>query len=201
VIGRLNLATRPARNERLTALLVGLAALLVLLGTVEHGFVLRRLLSSQVEGQNATASTLETELAGLRAEASALREVRTDPASAKQWALLKDLVDRRAFSWTGLLARLEAVLPADVRLASISPATSHGQVKLELEAVTRSPERGVAFVKALADRPDFDQVFLQSLTAGEGGFVCRYTMDYKPRTTGLPARSTDAADSSQEADP
>lgn len=110
-----------------------------------------------------------------------LRARKPDPMAARQWMLLKDLVDRRAFSWTGLLARLEAVLPPDIKLVSISPDSKEGHLKLTVEAMSQSTDRAVELVKALVERPEFSAVSLKNLVAGPDGVACRYEMKYRPQ--------------------
>src|SRR6185295_18986217 len=99
----------------------------------------------------AEVASLEKEIATLHERETSLRGPRNDPASLARWSLLNELVDGRAFSWTGLLARLEVTLPAEVRLVAISPETKHGHFSLSLEAVARSADQAVALVKALED--------------------------------------------------
>ena len=174
----LNLATRPAQNERAAALGFGLAAILLLALTVQHGFVVSRLASTAATTLDAEVAGLEKEIAGLREREAALRGPRNDPASLARWSLLKELVDGRTFSWTGLLARLEATLPADVRLVAIAPETKHGRTLLGIDAMARSADRAVAFVKALEDRPEFEDVFVLQIDEEKEGARCRYKMTY-----------------------
>ena len=183
----LNLATRPARNERAAALGFGLAATLLVALTVQHGFVVSRLASTAATTLDAEVARLEKEMAGLREREATLRASRNDPASLARWSLLKELVDGRAFSWTGLLARLEATLPADVRLVAIAPETKHGHIQLSLDAVARSSDHAVALVKALEDRPDFDDVFVLQIDEEKEGARCRFKMTYLPDAAPLPS--------------
>jgi Tfp pilus assembly protein PilN len=176
----LNLATRPARNERAAALGFGLAALLLVVLTVQHAFVVSRLASTAATTLEAEVASLDKEIALLREQEAGLRGPRSDPASLARWSLLKELVDGRAFSWTGLLARLETALPPDVRLVAIAPETKHGHIQLSLDAVARSAEHAVAFVKALEDRPEFEDVFVLQIDEEREGARCRYKMTYLP---------------------
>jgi Tfp pilus assembly protein PilN len=68
-------------------------------------------------------------------------------------------VDRRVFSWSDLLARLEEVLPPGVHLMSIAPVIQKGEIKLDFTAVARTREDALALVKALQARKDFLEVF------------------------------------------
>ena len=178
--GPLNLATRPFRNERLPTL--GLwAALLLLLGlSVKHGLVVADLLSER-------SVALEHEVRALDAEASALRVERArhqapppGPGVVRQWAIVSNLVDRRAFSWTDLLGRLEEVLPPGVHLVSIAPAIEKGRVALEFDVVAKSPDDAFALVKALQARSDFAEVFPTGLDQDEEGSKLGISLRFIP---------------------
>ena len=176
----LNLATRPARNERAGALGFGLAATLLLALTMQHAFVVSRLASTAATTLDAEVAGLEKEIAGLRDRETVLRSARKDVAALARWSLLKEIVDQRAFSWTGLLARLEATLPADVRLVAIAPETKRGRIQLSLDGIARSSDHAVALVKALEDRAEFEDVFVLDIDEGKDGARCHYKMTYLP---------------------
>ena len=173
----LNLASEPFRNERLPALLLAAAALGVLALTVEHAVVLRELLPGRTSAARQEATALEAESARLRAEARSQRAAKPEPARMAEWGQIKDLVDRRAFSWTLLFAHLESVLPDGVRLVSVAPSVRKGELLLDVTAVARSPEEAREFVRRLEGREQFDDVYL--MEEGESGEV-RFTMRYRP---------------------
>jgi Tfp pilus assembly protein PilN len=175
----LNLATRPAGNERLPGLLLTVGSVLLLGATVAHGLYARRLASAAVTSLDAEVVRLEQEQQELRVRERSLRGVRTNPAALARWRVLKGLVDQRAFSWTTLLASLEATVPPDVRILSISPDVGKGRFRLVLEAVTREGEDAVALVKALEDRPEFEEVFLRRLDEDREGMRSSYEMTYR----------------------
>ncbi len=123
---------------------------------------------------------LEQEVARLRSEASRLR-TRGAPAEAlREWAVVRDLVDRRAFSWSELLGHLEEVVPADVRLLSITPVGSEGQIEVNVRAVGRTVEDGLELLQALQDREEFREPFLTSVGDTSQGIDLSYTMSYVP---------------------
>jgi Tfp pilus assembly protein PilN len=172
----LNLASQPFRNETLPALLLVMGAVALLVLTLEHALVIRRVLPGQTSASHREVAALEDESARLRAEARTLRGPRPDAGSVARWSALKELVDRRAFSWTGLL---EDVLPPGVRLESITPKVTKDGVKLDLEAVARSYEQGLELIRLLEDRPEFEEVY--PLSRGEEEEThFRYTMRYLP---------------------
>lgn len=179
----LNLATQPFRNEKTPVILLGVAAVAILGLTVQHALILRTLLPGRTSGTRQEASALDAESNRLREEARALRVPRAEPAGMAEWGLIKDLVDRRAFSWTLLFAHLESVLPYGVRLVSIAPTVRKGTVAIDVEAEARRPEDAREFVRRLEGREEFDDVYLRG--EGEEGKV-RFTMKYRPSGRSLP---------------
>lgn len=193
----LNLATHPFRNEKTPLLLLGVAALAVLGLTVQHALILRTLLPGRTSGIRQEATALDAESSRLREEARALRVPRAEPAGMAEWTLIKDLVDRRAFSWTLLFAHLESVLPYGVRLVSIAPSVRKGAVAIDVEAEARRPEDAREFVRRLEGREEFDDVYLRG--EGEEGKV-RFTMQYKPSGRSVPTEAA-AGDAEDTAEP
>lgn len=180
----LNLASQPYRNERTPTLLVLLMVLLALGLSVEHVLVVRRLLSGRVIGKEMAA--LENESRSLRAEGERLRAGRLDPGASAHWLVLKELVDRKAFSWTGLFSVLEETLPDSVRLLSIAPSVEKGIVSLAIDAVARSKEDGLDTIRVLEEREEFYDVIPTS-RGGEEGTTFHYTMKYRASVSAVPA--------------
>ena len=181
----LNLATEPFRNERLPVLALAVAAFAVMVLTVQHALILRELLPERTSGARREAAALDVESARLRAEALSPRAPRPEPAGMAEWSLIKDLVDRRVFSWTLLFAHLEAVLPDGIHLVSIAPRVRKGEVLIDVAAVARTPEDAREFVRRLEGREEFDDVYL--LEEADRGEV-RFTMKYRPALSrALPA--------------
>jgi Tfp pilus assembly protein PilN len=137
-------------------------------------------------------AALQGELQDLRREAQALRGPTPDSTQVAEWRVIKDLVDRRTFSWSRLLARLESVLPPGVRLVSIDPSTASGRVRLEVVAVARSREDAFEFVRALREKAGFEDVYPTSLTRGNDGDQIACSMTYRPesRPAPLPAEGS-----------
>ncbi len=186
-----NLASRPFRNERLPALLLGASLAALVLLTVWHLLVVRALLPGATSARHADAAALEAEVRQLRLDGPALRGPGPDKATLARWIQLKELVDRRAFAWTALLARLEKTMPPGVRLSAVSPAWEKGgKVRLGLRALARTSDDGFELVKALEDQPDFDEVYPISRTVdagGSGDYRFELTMLYRPSLAPPPA--------------
>jgi Tfp pilus assembly protein PilN len=180
VIGTLNLATRAFRNDRVpTALLWGALGLLVGL-SLWHTVAVARLLSTQATTLDREVASLDAEAASLRAERGGLVEQAPDPGTLRQWTLVANLVDRRAFAWTELLARLEEVLPPAVHLTSIAPAIRKGEVVLDFDAVARNEDDAWEFVKALQARKDFAEVFPTRSGIGPDGPSVHISLKFLP---------------------
>jgi len=180
---RLNLASQPFRNERVPALLFGMACVALLAATVQHGLMIRRLLPGQSSALHREVAALEEEAARLRSESAELRGVALpDKTRVEEWQLVKDLVDRRVFRWTELFARLADALPPDVRLTGIAPAVKDGGVTLNVDAAVKSLESGLAFIQKLEERPEFTDVYPKGVASARTGeeefsYVMRYLAD------------------------
>jgi Tfp pilus assembly protein PilN len=181
VRGPLNLARLPFRNERLPTLLlaVGCAALVLL--TARHALAVRDLLPGRVGDVEAKVVAIEQEIDVLRTEAAELRQVQAAPAALKEWAAVKELVDRRAFSWTTLFAALEKALPPGVKLVSIAPKPAGRAVELTLSATGRSVEDALALLQSLQHASGFEGAFLNSVTEGQDGVDVSFTVLYAPQ--------------------
>lgn len=197
----LNFASRPFRNLALPALLFGIAAAIVVAVTIQHALVLRGLMPARTSKVHQEVAGLETELERLRTEGRSLKAPPPDKGVLAEWSVLKDLVDRRTFSWTGLFARLEGVLPREVRLVSIAPDVERGQVLLEIAAVARPPQAGLGLVGLLEGRGEFEDVYPVSVNEQEGGAAeFHYTMRYIPGVVDEPATVPAAAAQAADAD-
>lgn len=175
----LNLARRPFRNERLPTLLLGLGCLVLAGVSVRHGFAAWNLMPSRAMSVEREAVTLEAEIASLRAEGESLAGQSQASVPLKEWAAVKDLVDRRAFSWTGLFADLEKALPPSVRLVSIAPQSEEGQLVLAMTAVGQDVDDALALLAALQKHPRFRGAQLVSYDPRESGveISCRVAYD------------------------
>jgi len=194
-----NLATRPLRNERLPAVLLGVA-LAGLLGLgVRHAFVLRELLPSRTAAVEGEVRAIQGELEALRAEAAALPPARPDPKALAEWRVIRSLVDRRVFSWSRLLARLEELMPPGVRLASVAPTVEDGRIGLEIAALGRTVADGFGLLKVLHQSGDFDEVVPSSVGGvPQGDEPIRYSMKYHPSRAPLTPSAASAAEGAAE---
>lgn len=190
----LNLASRPFHNERLPNLLAVVGLGLALLGSAYHVFLAREVMPDRTSALTQKLAEMEAESARLRQAASDLRGDRPDAGTVAQWTQLKDLVDRRVFSWSGLFSVLEDTIPDGVRLVSVVPKMEKGQVGLQIVAEARTFDEALGFMRALEDRPEFSDVW-PSRREGTEEPVYQYDMKYAPQArqaaAPAPAASTE----------
>lgn len=179
-----NLAARPFRNERLPTLLLGLACLLLVGLTVRHAFAIRAMWPGRASDVDREVMALDREIEKLRGEAAELSLAQPQKTTLEEWEAVRALVDRRAFAWTRLFATLEEVVPAGVRLVSITPKAAALGLELDLTAVGREAEDHLVFFKALQARPEFEKTFLTGVVDSQEGGEFSYTLRYRPAPAG-----------------
>src|SRR6476659_616528 len=188
----LNFARRPFRDYRPVYLVAG-AAILV-------GAILFAINASLYGRFRADVADIREEIEWLRSRQSravaSAEAARKAVASYELSALaiesrgLLRLVEERQFSWTGFLARLERVLPAEVRLARLQPKFQEtGEVLVDVTLVGRGPESVVRTIAALSKSPSFATVELRTEARPEGkegapeGHVFTLSTVYQPQGT------------------
>ena len=179
--GTLNLARQPFRNERLPTLLLGAAALILLGATLRQAVVDWQLLPGHARDVEGEVQSLEAQAAQLRAQSAGQGEPAASRDALAEWAAVKALVDRRAFSWTGLFAALEDALPPGVRLVSVQPAGGPSGTELSLSAVGRSTGDALALLSALQAHGDFEGAFLNGWRQSPNGVDISCSVRYHPR--------------------
>ena len=169
-----NLSTRPFYNERAAQIALGAAVLLVVAFTVFNIVEWRSLsvrhaeLLGRVGGDERAAATMR---------ASAERERRNlDRAELDRVAAAareaNGLIDRRVFSWSGLLDGLESTVPPYVRVVSIRPASSQeGHLMVAMVAVGRRAEDIQQFVDRLEAAGLFRDLVSRTETTNPEGLL------------------------------
>ncbi len=100
---------------------------------------------------------------------STVRAYETSALAVESRGLLR-LVSERQFSWMSLLARLERVLPPEVRLTRLHPSfQGYREIVVDIALVGRGPESVVRTLAALARSPHFTTVELKSETRPDAG--------------------------------
>jgi type IV pilus assembly protein PilN len=171
---RTNLSTRPFYNERLVQIALGVAALLVL-GLTAFNVVELRSLSERHAGLLGRVGAAERQAAKLRVDADRARRSMNRDDLARVAAAAREantLIDQRTFSWTELLNRLEATLPADVRVQSVQPATDkEGNLTITMVVLGRRAEDIEQFIEQLEGTRAFQHVLSLSETTNPQGLL------------------------------
>jgi Tfp pilus assembly protein PilN len=183
----LNLASKPYNNRVLPWVLTFAILFVSLVGLI---FVVQLTTSARSKTAKAEAELniqKQTELSLLN-KAEAVKKSFTVP---QQQALLAahQLIDRKAFSWSRLLADLEASLPGSVRVSSIAVrgVTTQGTqtiADLDLVVFSKTADTVIEMIAAMNHEGVF-HAYLQSQNLqkgrGEGGTEYELKVVYKPR--------------------
>jgi hypothetical protein len=181
---RTNLSTRPFYNERAVHFWLLIVAGIVVLATVFN--VTRVLRYSRSDTELATkAARDEGRSTELRQQAASLRAT-VDPKqvefASSEARKANELIDRRTFSWTELLNRLETTQPDDVRLVAVRPRVEKdGRMVLTINVVSKSVEDVATFMKSLEETGAFATVRpVTELVNDEGLIETTLESDYVP---------------------
>jgi Tfp pilus assembly protein PilN len=179
----LNLAAKPYRNYRpLYAVVVvtSLAIAFLMLNNVDT--YLRYV--HETKNTRAEIAKIDAEAQRERGIAAAanqqLASIDRDKLNQQSHFINTQLAER-AFSWSELLDRLEALLPSDVRLTTISPAfRPDGLVDLNLQFESKSPNGMIRTLeRMLADR-NFSEPFPAGEQTITDGFRFSIKTQYRP---------------------
>jgi len=206
LIDQLNLASQPFRNRTLpwtVAVVVACASVVALILVVGAGRQAR-----------AQADRVEHDVQDLRGREQALQqkaeEVRNTLTPDQRFVLdaAHEIVDRKNFSWSRLLADLESTLSGNVRVARISVRDTHQvngqtQADLELTVVGKTPTDIVHMIGEMARTGIFDAELLTQqprAAKGEPGTEATLRVRYTPRT-GASAKPEESASSARLVNP
>jgi hypothetical protein len=185
---RLNLASQPFRNRALpwtVTTIITIGSIVALILIVRASFQ-----------TNAQAQSVEYDVRKMQTQADALRrraeEVRSafTPEQLRTLKAAHTLVDRKRFSWTLLLADLEAALPGGVRVARITVKDVGAQddrtvADLDLTVVSKNP----AIITEMISDMEREGVFHAELVSqnaqhgkGESGAEYEMNVHYVPRS-------------------
>ena len=185
----LNLASKPFSNRILPWALTAIILFVSLIGLV---LVVR--LTTNARGE---AGVLEAEINELKQrEHAALEQAKKmqQSMSAEQQQALPaahQLVDRKAFSWSGLLADLESSLPSNVRVSRIAvrEVTRQGDqtvAQLDLAVFSKDPATINSMMSSMHDAGIFEaQIRVQNLQKGRGEVGTEYELNvtYRARSS------------------
>lgn len=193
----LNLASEPFRNRILPWTVTSIVALISILALL---FIVQSSMQT-----NAQADAVERDVKGLRTQADVLKaqaeQVRESltPEQAQSLDAARSLADRKRFSWSRLLADLEAELPGTVRVTRIGVRDvafrgGEAHAELDITVVGKNPA-DVTEMIAKMDRGGIFQAEPVSQTLqkgrGESGTEWALYVRYVPRA-GTPVRNAEA---------
>ena len=179
----LNLASRPFRDYRPVYAVVVVTSLLV-------AFLMYTNIGTYYQYVHETKST-RAKIAQLESQAAAEKR-RADSAKGQlarinvktldaQTRFINSQLAERAFSWSELLDRLEAVLADDVRISSIAPTfTPDGNVHLTIQCMAKDGTGMIEMLNRFHEDPHFANPFPSSEVNTGGGFAFDVSVDYKP---------------------
>jgi Tfp pilus assembly protein PilN len=192
---RTNLSTRPFYNAKGVNTWLALIGLVALLATVLNVAAVLRYSGSNTELVTRAAQD-EAAAAEMRATAQRLRAT-VDPRKIELAAAdareANALIDRRTLSWTELLNRFEATLPADVRITAVQPHIDRAHhITLEVNVQARSVQDVDAFMDQLDGVGAFKNVRSSAEQMNdEGQIESVLEMQYEPQG-GAASPATDA---------
>jgi len=155
---RTNLSTRPFYNERAVHFWLLVAAVAIVIATalnVSAGLGYRRgdnELAKQADADEARTAELRQQASKLRGSVDP-RQIDVAAAAARQ---ANELIDRRTFSWTDLLNRLETTLPDEAHVVAIRPKVDRANgIVLTLQIVARDVDDVNQFMENLEETGAF----------------------------------------------
>ncbi|HUS19335.1 MAG TPA: hypothetical protein VMZ25_06770 [Terriglobales bacterium] len=154
----LNLATHPYEDSRrFYAQWIPLLTLLTILALGLSWFAFSQY--ADYRRQTRELNELHQKIAELEKVKAQATEVLNRPDNSgtrDQAAYINDLITRKAFSWTQVMADLEKIMPAQVQVASIKPTlTPQGALEFTLVVNTRKRDNGIELVRRMEGSPRF----------------------------------------------
>ena len=173
---RFNLATAPLENNRrfiAGSTVLGILAIAAMSFLSLHAIRVRR----ANREMRVDIDRLQAQIRVSQREQESLRDAFKSPQAVealKRSQFLNGLIEERTFPWTKMFADLEQVLPAGVRVISISPQMDKdGKLKVALTVGAVSYDQGIKFLDSIDSSRAFSDVQVaqgsQSQRASENG--------------------------------
>lgn len=172
---KFNLATAPLENNRrfiTGSALLGILAIAAMAFLSLHAVRVRR----ANREMRTDIDRLQAQIRVSQREQESLRDSFKSPQAVealKRSQFLNGLIEERTFPWTKMFADLERILPAGVRVISISPQMDKdGKLKVALRVGAVSYDQGIKFLDSIDSSHAFSDVQVaegsQSPKASEG---------------------------------
>ena len=187
----LNLAARPYRDYRpIYAVVIATSIIIAFLMLNNLDTYVRYVRDTRTTRNEITSIQAQIQQEHRRAE-SATRDTSTiDLISlSKESKFVNTQLAQRAFSWSELLDQLEAVLPGNVRITSISPQfADSGLVHLSLACEGKSSDTLLTTINRLQRDPHFSNPFPTNQERTASGYRFGLGVDYRPTVVRVVAR-------------
>ena len=187
----LNLAARPYRDYRpIYAVVIATSILIAFLMLNNLDTYVRYVHDTRTTRNEITSIQAQIQQEHRRAEAATRDTGTIDLISlSKEAKFVNTQLAQRAFSWSELLNQLEAVLPANVRITSISPQfADNGLVHLSLACEGKSPDTLLTTINRLQRDPHFSNPFPTNQESTPSGYRFGLGVDYRPTVMRVVAR-------------
>ncbi|MGB2643950.1 MAG: PilN domain-containing protein [Candidatus Acidiferrum sp.] len=159
---RLNLATKPLEAHRRFLAgsgAFGFAAAIAFVALGWHVYLARKA-NAEMRAKSAQILAQVTQMEQQRASLDRFFSLPENHNLSDRAAFINNLIDARSFNWTLMFMDLERVLPAGVRVISITPTQDKGRVEVEFTVGATSDEAKLNFLKALEGSKSFTHVVL-----------------------------------------
>jgi type IV pilus assembly protein PilN len=179
----LNLAARPYRDYRpIYAVVIATSILIAFLMLNNLDTYVRYVRDTRTTRNEITSIQAQIQQEHRRAEAATRDTSTIDLLSlSKEAKFVNTQLAQRAFSWSELLDQLEAVLPDNVRIDSISPQfADNGLVHLSLSCEGKSPDTLLTTINRLQRDPHFSNPFPTNQESTPSGYRFGLGVDYRP---------------------
>jgi type IV pilus assembly protein PilN len=179
----LNLAARPYRDYRpIYAVVIATSILIAFLMLNNLDTYVRYVHDTRTTRNEITSIQAQIQQEHRRAEAATRDTSTIDLLSlSKEAKFVNTQLAQRAFSWSELLDQLEAVLPDNVRITSISPQfADNGLVHLSLACEGKSPDTLLTTINRLQRDPHFSNPFPTNQESTPSGYRFGLGVDYRP---------------------
>lgn len=167
-----NLSTRPFYNERAVRTMLAVLALVAVGLTIFNVVELLRLERAGRDARQTVAQNAE-QAREMREKAQVIRQGINQAQLEAVRVSARDanaLIDRRTFSWTALLNYFQATLPADVRIAGVSPQIDDdGRMLVAVTVFARRIDDLSEFEDALESTGAFSSVLSRTIGTEEDG--------------------------------
>ncbi|MBI3359170.1 MAG: PilN domain-containing protein [Nitrospirae bacterium] len=172
-----NLATKDSQRNKIVQIsLYLLLALLVLLFIWNfNGYIMARerisLLNTNVRQVQEKSKKLGSGFASKDVLSILTKEV----------SFVNGLLEKRAFSWTLFLSKLEEAVPSNISVTKLEPDFKDGQITVSGKAL--SLQDLTKLIIRIEDSPDFEDLFLVNQKESPVGGVVDFVLHFKYRFT------------------